>query len=1052
MKIFISAVSSEFKACRNEIASDLRAAGATVHVQEDFANKPGTLLQLLENYIAECDRVILLIGNAYGAEPVSAEIPPGAPRRSYTQWEYVLAAGERLDGSHAASKDLYLYFASSKFDPDTPTQQDQEFAKLQIAHRDHIIASGHVRSEFSSIDNLGRLVLRDGFQLKSVLYKPNNLPYPSLGSLFKGRDEFLTKIRETLGSTDPSSAHRAAAITASANIAAVHGLGGIGKTRAAVEYGHSNAEEFTAMLYVRADSPENLQANLAGLCGAAVLDLPVRQSLAADAQVQAVIHWLAGKTGWFLILDNVDTEDAARAVEDLLVRLGNHGQILITSRISRWKGAIRSLALDIITVEASVDYLLAATAGERQTAQSDVEDAIDISLALGQLPLALTQAAAYICELGLTFRSYLRRWNEAHDKIMGWFDERQMQYPKSVAVTWETSFAQLSEDARKLLRILSFFAPDPIPTSILQLPIPEVDGLPEIPAETLEGTEAQLKRYSLVMRDVDAATFSVHLLVQDVTRSGMPPDKIPEALGRALNWLNAAFTGNPQDVRTWPTLVPLLPHAEFAALTYTAQSQSAAAAARLLNCCALLHTDRALYAVAEPLYRRALAIREATLGPDHPDVAVSLNDLAGQLEATNRLHEAEEKYRRALAIRIAAHGPDSTEVAQSLNDLAGLLKATNRLVEAETMCRRALKIREERCGPDDPSVAQSMNDLAELLRETNRRAEAEPLYRRAVAIYEASYGRDHPTVALAINNLAELLHAINRLAEAESMYRRALSIYEASYGPDHPAVASALNTLALLLQDTNRLFEAESMYTRALAIDEASYGPDHPNVATSLNNLGLLLQSTNRLAEAEPIYRRSLAIRERSFGRDHPEVAASLNNLANLLYTSSHFGEAGQLYRRALSISEASYGPDHPEVATRLNNLALLLQATNRLEEAEPLMRRSLEIRRQSYGESHPMVANGLGNLAVLMYQLNKQEESEATGLQALSTWNACESHEDPRRGKAHLVLGLIESQRGNGTAAAAQLNDAIRFLSQKSGMYTAEIVQARSELEKLKQ
>ena len=150
--------------------------------------------------------------------------------------------------------------------------------------------------------------------------------------------------------------------------------------------------------------------------------------------------------------------------------------------------------------------------------------------------------------------------------------------------------------------------------------------------------------------------------------------------------------------------------------------------------------------------------------------------------------------RRALAIDEASYGPDHPNVATDLNNLAQLLQATNRLGEAEPLMRRALAIDEASYGPDHPNVAIRLNNLARLLQDTNRLGEAEPLMRRALAIDEASYGPDHPKVAIRLNNLAQLLKATNRLGEAEPLMRRALAIDEASYGPDHPEVATASTT------------------------------------------------------------------------------------------------------------------------------------------------------------------------------------------------------------------------------------------------------------------
>ena len=95
---------------------------------------------------------------------------------------------------------------------------------------------------------------------------------------------------------------------------------------------------------------------------------------------------------------------------------------------------------------------------------------------------------------------------------------------------------------------------------------------------------------------------------------------------------------------------------------------------------------------AEPLYRRALAITEKSLGPDHPNVATALNNLAGLLRATNRLSQAEPLYRRALTIDEKSFGPHHPEVAADLNNLAGWLAAANRLSEAEPLHRRAMAI------------------------------------------------------------------------------------------------------------------------------------------------------------------------------------------------------------------------------------------------------------------------------------------------------------------------------------------------------------------------
>ena len=130
-KIFLSAVTGQFKACRDTLRSDLAAVGADVMVQEDFQQHGGTLLEKLEAYIDSCDRVIALVGSAYGGEPEPAAIPENAPARSYTQWEYHFARGERLDGTQAAAKPVFVYFATPAYLEQHPVEQSEAQALRQ---------------------------------------------------------------------------------------------------------------------------------------------------------------------------------------------------------------------------------------------------------------------------------------------------------------------------------------------------------------------------------------------------------------------------------------------------------------------------------------------------------------------------------------------------------------------------------------------------------------------------------------------------------------------------------------------------------------------------------------------------------------------------------------------------------------------------------------------------------------------------------------------------------------------------------------------------------
>ncbi|MSP02082.1 MAG: tetratricopeptide repeat protein [Acetobacteraceae bacterium] len=757
-------------------------------------------------------------------------------------------------------------------------------------------------------------------------FKPIHPELHSIGELFTGRDEFLDRLHASL-------TRQAGSISA---IRAVRGMGGIGKTRAAIEYALRHQNEYTALLFVRAPDETALTANLAALTG--LLRLPEETAADTDVRLKAVLRWMTDHPGWLLILDNVDSPEALRAAM-AHVRALRNGHILLTSRLTgAFAQDIQVLDLGLLTPEDAVAYLLKATEGARRPGPDASAQAARLAEALDHLTLALVHAAAYIKERQFTFARYLSAWDANYTRVLAWASPEVTGYPLSLAQTWLTSVEQLTPPGRALLERLSFFANDPVPEFLMDVALPGT--------ETAEGLDPllDLQRFSLITRDPAAERFTIHRIVRDVTNRRLTTDPAVHKtrLTEALGWIAAAFEGHdPRDVRTWPRLAPLAPHAEPQAWAAD-KAGIADPTAFVMSVLATLFETKAAYARAEPLDRRALSIDEASLGPDHPSVA------------------------------------------RDLNNLAELLYATNRRAEAEPLYRRALAIGEASLGPDHPEVATGLNNLALLLSDTNRRAEAEPLYRRALAIGEASLGPDHPSVAAGLNNLAGLLRATNRLAEAEPLYRRALSIDEASLGPDHPSVARDLNNLALLLSDTNRLAEAEPLFRRALAIGEASFGPDHPNVATRLNNLARLLSDTNRLAEAEPLYRRALAIFEASLGPDHPSVAAGLNNLAGLLRATNRLAEAEPLYRRVVSIFEASFGPDHPNVATGLNNLALLLRATGRAAEAEPPTRRMLVIFlafERATGHAHPHREGAIANYRGLLADLGRSATAIDTAI-----------------------------------------------------------------------
>jgi class 3 adenylate cyclase/tetratricopeptide (TPR) repeat protein len=729
---------------------------------------------------------------------------------------------------------------------------------------------------------------------------------------FTGRDQDLRAVAAALDGNDA--------------IAAIHGLGGAGKSTLAREYAWRNRDRYALTWWFNAQTESAIIDGLVRLGALFVKGLDQLADRRAAAR-QVIRSTLSGFTKpVLLIFDNLEDERLLRTWQP---KTSSH--LLATSRNTAWSADVSAIALDVWPVETAVGYL------QRESGRVDLTEAEAraIAEALGSLPLAMSHAAASLRGMRTVApQRYLQRIGE-HLKNA----PDDAEYPRSVFATFSTSIAQAEYQAAGAGAVLCFaasFAPDAIPDELFRQPIDRYpDGLrPEIPGRgdalglrsavaddlRLDGCLGALDRLSLLAFGTTSRTYSLHRLVQFAARDLAVADAVAWR-ECAVGVADAAFPV--VEFATWPQCERLLLHAR-AALDALSGDVSFLPTAHLAVGCAVYLWRRGDYGAAVPLLKRALAILEKALGADHPDVA------------------------------------------RCLSNLATIYRNQARYAEAESLFIRALAILERSLGPDHPDIARRLSNLATIYRNQARYAEAESLFIRALAILERSLGPDHEDVAIPLNSLANVYYDQGRYADAEPMFLRALAISEKALGPDDPAVAHALNNLANVYRDQSRYAEAEPLYTRALAIREKALGPDHPFVATSLNSLANVYRDQTRYAEAEPLHTRALAIREKALGPDHPDVAYSLNSLAVVYWNQGRYAEAEALLTRALSIFEKALPPDHPDVAESLNSLANVYHRQGRHAEAEPLYMRALTIREKVLGLAHAFTKATRENLSAL--------------------------------------------------------------------------------------
>jgi tetratricopeptide (TPR) repeat protein len=424
--------------------------------------------------------------------------------------------------------------------------------------------------------------------------------------------------------------------------------------------------------------------------------------------------------------------------------------------------------------------------------------------------------------------------------------------------------------------------------------------------------------------------------------------------------------------------------------------------------------EQGKYAEAEGLSRRALEIRQKVLSEAHPDTAQSYNNLAMVLHYQGRYAEAEAVHRRALAIRQVVLGEDHRSTAISYNNVALSLHYQGKFAAAEVLNGRALAIRLKVLGEDHGETATSYSNLAETLLSQGKYAEAETLHRSALAIKLKVLGEDHPDTALSYNNVGASLLSQGKYAEAETLYRRALAIWLKVLGEDHPASARCYNNLAVSLLSQGKYAEAEGLSRRALALRLKALGEDHPDSAQSYNSLAEILRAQGKYAEAETLQRRSLAIALKVLGEDHHNTAIRYNNLALTLDAQAKYAEAEALTRRALAIRLKTLGEDHPLTASSYHNLAGTLDAQAKYAEAETLYRRALAIRLKVLGEDHPDTASSYRYLATTFLSQGKYAEAEALNRRALGIRLKVlgEDHPDSAVSYKNLALSVDRQER----------------------------------------
>jgi DNA-binding SARP family transcriptional activator len=690
---------------------------------------------------------------------------------------------------------------------------------------------------------------------------------PPRNRSFVGRRGLLAAVDATLD--DDTRRPRAVALT---------GLGGVGKTELALELAHLRHRHGRVAWWISAEDPAGTATGLAALAAALGI-APFERREDARAALWAELD---RTPGWLLVYDNADEP----AQLEPFLPAARHGDVIITSRNPAWRRIAHPVAIGPLARGESLAYVATRT-GDRPV------EADTLAELLGDLPLALEQACAYIEQTRMSLPDYVDLFRRHRDGLL----LRDVEGSgRTVATTWGLAFDRLAARAPRaaeLLETIAFLAPDAI----------SVATLSRFQPGELELQEAlrELLRLSLVDREAD--TVRVHRLVQDVVRARMTEDarrnRLAAVAGECVAQADACGRDVPDDLAAH--LVCLAGHGE-------AIGAEPDGLVEVLERVAVRQAERALYPAAEHVLRAALRLPVAQ---QDPAVRGRLTCALGRvLDAAGRLAPALELHREAVALLEATVAPDDAVLAYAYNRLGHVLNCADDAPAAIVAHRQALDVL-HRAGRTDlePEV---LIDLGYTLWSTGALDAAGEALRSGRAMLEEQGRGDERGWAHATGGLGMVEQDAGRLDEAVAHHRAAIAAFTRISGADHPDTAQAFDKLGYALRLQGSVEEALDAHRRGVGLLERVLGPDDSRVAMALTNLGLALADAGTPDKAVDVQTRAREIFLRTLGPAHFSTRLAGERLADALDAA---GRPARALAVRAEVDEGAERPHDPEAS-----------------------------------------------------------------------------------------------------------------------------------------
>ena len=774
---------------------------------------------------------------------------------------------------------------------------------------------------------------------------------PRRSGSFTGRDDLLGIIRARLSGRPWQPV-------------LLHGLSGVGKTSLAVEYVHRHADEYDVVWWIVAEQPAQARAALAALGDR--LDLPSSQDM------RQTINTVLGKLDnadfrWLLVFDNAAGSDE---IWSLLPAAG--GDVIVTTRDATWLDRGRPVQVEVLRRQDSIQLL-------RSRGGISFDEADQLADRLGDLPLALEQAAAMRAATGISVATYLRRLELGASEVLD--EGRPSDYPETVASAFGVTFEQLRREstaAAQLLELLSCLSAEPVSLALLRAAdegiIPPPLGRLLEQEEQLEEAVVLLRRYGLVSVVDDGQRLEVHRLVQLIVRDSLTRSEREQAYANARHLLVAADPGDPNDSINWEMFAQIGPHLGPARLVddanYTVRQ-------------VVLDQARYLHVIGDFDACRRLCedARAAWAGPhdlwDDEQTFACLDRLVNALLALGRYQEADDLLARVWD-RLNAHerfGPNHFRTLRMANVVALARRILGRYGEALALDKFRVDYYERTGQAEHPDAYIARANVAVSLRAIGDFAQARDIDESVVEYLTRTRGESHYQTLFYVANIARDLYGLGAYQESLQLQESKLPPLRARLGARHLTVMLAGRTVALGLRKTGRLAEALEHSRENFHVCRGQLGSDHGHTLAA----AMTYANTVRAAVAAEITAGNVSISlaynlssdtvnryRRRFGERNPLTLAAATNQAAILRAMGERRRARRTVEPAYHALSQILGAGHPYTHAAAVGLANDMIAAHEEDEAVSLLAETLATARSANRADHPDVLIGAINLGLV--------------------------------------------------------------------------------------